>query len=391
MKIYLSKTDENGDKKLSIFICVYILSSSLNIAVKTILPVSGVAWNIISRSFQGLIILALIVALPVILYRAKNSLVLCEGGFLFLYILSFLMGQADRALLSGTAFWTLAVCIPIGIAGVAVYNKSILFDYLRICSFIEFPILYIALLSMRTLGSYSMSVSYALILPILFLFYSYFEHHNYIAFIIGVVGVVLIIVFGARGPFFCIATYVFIKLFTEKGSMKIVSLRVLLVFLMAILLIKWDLLLKQIQIFLIGNGISSYALQRLINGQILETAGRDELWRYYTELVKKRPLIGYGLQGGWIASGNGPHNMLLEFVLAFGVVIGGFISVYSVYLYIKSIINRRGRLGELVFILASYNLTMYLVSGNWLEKPLFFLFVALSMVKCRMDEVIQGS
>lgn len=389
MKIHLDKTGEKGDNKLSIFICAYILSSSLNIAIKTLIPISGAIWDFVSLGFEAAIFLTLIIAAPTLFYRAGKSFGLVEGIFIFLFMLSLLMGEAESSLLFSTSFWTLAVCIPIGIAGISIYNKDILFKYIQISSFIEFPFLCLALLSMRTVGSYNMSASYALVLPVLFLFYQFFENKNVVALILGILSTALILFFGARGPFACVALYVFIKLFIKKGNLRTILIRIVLLSIVAALLVNWATVLKSMQLFLTKNGINSYALQRLINGQILETAGRNDLWDYYIGLIKDRPIIGYGLQGGWIASGTGPHNMLLEFILAFGVLAGGALSVTAIILFIKAVYNRNGKEGELLLILASYNFTMYFVSGNWLEKPLFFLFIFLTLRASKKKRLVE--
>lgn len=379
MKLYLGKTDESGDKKLSFFICTYMIASSLNISVKTVLPISASAWNMVSLGFEAFILMALMFALPVLFFRARKSFILVEAVFIILYFVSFLIGKADNSLLISTAFWTLAVCIPLGIAGASVFNKEILFKYLRISAFIEYPILCIALLSMGVVGSYNMSASYSLVIPVLFLFHSFFEDRRFLTGVLGVIGVILIVFYGARGPFLCVAIYVFAKLFMSRGNIRITIMRIGLLIGVIVLIVNWETILYQVQLFLINNGISSYALQRLVTGKITETAGRSDLWEYYISLIKERPLTGYGLQGGWIGSGNGPHNMLIEYVLAFGIIVGGIISIGSIYILVRSFIKKNGTIGEIILIFASYNLTMYFVSGNWLEKPFFFLFAALSI------------
>lgn len=390
MKLVYAKTDEDGDKQLSFFICTYVLSSSLNIAIKTILSIPESAWSIISYGFEGAIILALVIAMPVLFDRAKLRLVLTEAVFGVLYLFSFLFNNAETSLLISTGFWTFAVCIPLCIAGIAIYDKRILFDYLQKAAFIEFPVLCLALFTMRSVGSYSMSSSYALVLPILFLFYQFFENHRIIALGLGIFGVILVALFGARGPFLCIALYVIVKLFTGKNTVRTIIIRTIVVVLVALLIFNWNTILNGIQSFLQSNGIRSYTLRRLINGQITESLGREALQAQYIEKIGDKPFFGYGLMGGWIGSGEGPHNMLLEFLLAFGIPIGSIVSAYAVYLLIVSIFRREGKTGEIILILAAYNSTMYLISGNWLAKPLFFLFAALTMASLRKSRTIQS-
>lgn len=379
MKLVYAKTDEDGDKQLSFFICAYVLSSSLNIAIKTIFSIPESAWSIISYGFEAVDIIALIIAVPVLFNREKTRLVLTEAGFGVLYLFSFLFNNAETPLLVSTGFWTFAVCIPICIAGIAIYDKEILFKYLQTTAFIEFPVLCIAIYTMRSVGTYSMSSSYALVLPILFLFYQFFENRRVIALGLGILGVVLVALFGARGPFLCIALYVTIKLFTGKNTVRNMIIRTVVIVSIALLLIYWNTVLDGIQTFLQYSGINSYALRRLINGQITESQSRETLQAYYINEIGNKPIFGYGLMGGWLGSGEGPHNMLLEFLLAFGIPIGSIVCIYAVYLLIASVFKREGKTGETVLILAAYNFTMYLVSGNWLAKPLFFLYVALTI------------
>lgn len=387
MKIVIGKSTEKGDKQLSTFICAYVLASSLNIATKTIFQISDSAWSLVSYGFEAVIILALIFALPSLVTREKTSLVIVEFLFAFLFFISWAIGEVSLSFLLSTAFWTLAVCIPLCIAGIAVKDKEVLFNYLRTASYIELPVLCIALLSMRAVGSYSMSASYALILPVLYLIDDFFDKRSFIALGLGVFASALILIFGARGPFLCVALYAMVKLFSTKNSSRIFIIRIVFIITIVLILLFWEPIIQRMQSFLVNSGIHSYALQRLINGQITETAGRDALWKYYTGLIQQRPIFGYGLQGGWLGPGNGPHNMLLEYILAFGIIVGGIVSAYSIYLLLFSVFKRNGKSGDLILILAFYNFTMYLVSGNWLEKPLFFLFAALAIAEHKKQKL----
>ena len=230
MKIVIGKSTEKGDKQLSTFICAYVLASSLNIATKTIFQISDSAWSLVSYGFEAVIILALIFALPSLVTREKTSLVIVEFLFAFLFFISWAIGEVSLSFLLSTAFWTLAVCIPLCIAGIAVKDKEVLFNYLRTASYIELPVLCIALLSMRAVGSYSMSASYALILPVLYLIDDFFDKRSFIALGLGVFASALILIFGARGPFLCVALYAMVKLFSTKNSSRIFIIRIVFIF-----------------------------------------------------------------------------------------------------------------------------------------------------------------
>lgn len=388
MKIRLSNNDEKGDKKLAFFICTYIIASSLNISVKTIFSIPTSMWSMVSLFFEAIIVLSLVFAIPTLLFRRKEQLIIVEIVFLLVFLFSFLLGEADLSMLVSTGFWTFAVCIPLGIAGISIVNSNILFSMMKKTAYIEYPILCIALLSMQNSGSYSMSVSYVLILPVLFFLYDYFEDNKIYGLVLSILGMLLILIYGARGPLLCITFYIFVKLFIRQKrdkSIRKLVIRLAVIAIIILVIANWDIILRYVEVFLSRNGISSYSLRRLLSGQFSETAGRDDLWNYYIGLIKKKPFVGYGVLGGWISSGEGPHNMLLEFILAFGYLGGGIVGLISIFLLLRAIKTDNSFLSELILILAAYNFTMYLVSGDWLEKPMFFLFVMLTLLKIRLS------
>lgn len=44
------------------------------------------------------------------------------------------------------------------------------------------------------------------------------------------------------------------------------------------------------------------------------------------QLIAQKPFLEWGLLGGWIKKGSGPHNMIIEIMLAFGIITDGIIS-----------------------------------------------------------------
>lgn len=383
MTIRLGKTDASGDKRLSFFICSYVLLSSLNIAVKTIINIPESRWGLVSNLFQLPIIILLLIAIPIIIVRKLNALVVSEAVFVILYGVSFLMGYAERGLLFNTAFWTLCVCIPIGIAGVAIYDRTILFSKLRKTSYFEFFFLIIALYRMRELKSYSMSVSYAIVLPILFLFNDYFTDNKKSSLFFAVLGSLTVLLFGARGPLICILFYCFVRIFFNnkitKTGYKTFFTRILVLVLVLCIVVFWDKILVWVESFAQGYKLDTYVIRRILSGQIFSSDARSDFRKYYLALAYQKPLFGYGLMGGWIQSGAGPHNMLIELLLAFGCIIGSVFCILAIMLLVKSIFTIRNN--ELVLILAALNITLFLVSGDWLQSPMFFLFIFLASKK----------
>lgn len=377
MKISLGYNDKDGDNKLSLFICAFFFASALNVAVKNFFSFSATSSSLISVAFGAVIIFSLVLALPTLFYRSSLRIIVTESCFIFLFLVSHLMNYAQPTILFNTAFWTLFVCIPFSFAGVSIYSKEILFHRLKNTSFFLFPFLCIALLNLR--GSYNMSLSYMIILPILFFIYSYFNGKKIYDVVFAVFGILLIFLYGARGPLLCIFFYLFVKIFLHKLDFWKIVFCFSLIVIMVSAVLYWDDIIQYIRIFLYENGIKSYVLHRLVSGSFTESISRDSIRNYYFELIEQRPFLGYGLMGGWLDSGLGPHNMLIEFILAFGILGGGVLSLCMIVILLKSIVVKNNILYELVLILASCNFTMFFVSGNWLAKPFFFLYVFLAI------------
>ena len=378
----------NGDKRLSLFVCAYIASYTLNMCAKTLLPISGGMWRMVSLFFGAVIAIAFFNMLPTLLNRIGGRFLITEVLVVFLFFCSYLMGFSEKAVLTSTFFWTAVICVPIGSAGMAVKDKTVLFHMMRTLSFYLFPILCIALLSMRDRGLYSMPVSYALVLPVLFLLTSFDNNGRWISLALALAGTMLIALFGARGPLACIAFYIVLKIYMYRKNKKGISRIFLLLFAILAVLALSKVILSALQILLKSRKINSYVLRRIVGGSLLQSTGRMRLWEHYLEMIRQRPLSGYGVMGGWIDASSGPHNMLLELLLAFGVLLGGTLCCYVIYLFIKAISNNQGESRDLYLILASYNVTMYLVAGNCLKSPLFFLFVFLAVGLTRCSETV---
>ncbi len=373
----------NGDSKLAQFIGIYVLASSCNIAVKTIFPISASIWDMVSVVFGIIILVFFARAVPVLWFRASGVILLVELSFLTLFAFSLLMGNADIAMLTSIGFWTFCICVPLGVAGVSIHDKAILYDSLWKVSVIEYPVLCIALFSMYRQGTYSMPVSYSLVMPVTFLYHRFFSKKSLISLALAVVASLLILVFGARGPLLCIVYYCLAKMFvTERSQSCARNLLVKLLFLslaIIVLLFCWNSILSYVASSLKASGVKSYAISSLLDGSFAQSSARQKLWDYYFMLIKDKPFSGYGVLGGWISAEQHPHNMLIEFVLAFGLLFGSIVSLSSLMLFLRFVKTDGTILSELMLILSACIFTLFTVSGDWLENPMFFLFIFLAI------------
>lgn len=388
-----NKQCNRGDKRLAVFIASYFLSSSFNMCIKTLLRIPERYWSLISYLFEGIMILCLVCALPTLFRRVGKNFILTEVVFVALYAISLLMGYAELSLLFNAFFWTVGVCIPLGFCTVAVRSKEYVFDVLYKICIVEYPLLGITLLLAHNKAGYDMSTSYALVLPVIMFLFHFFKFKKKGALLAAAVGTLVILLFGARGPLICIAFFVvfYVSSVMNKGKFRAGLLlsgigAVFLLFFVgryALTILKGVLAEKQIY---------SRTIDILLSGSFSGSSERGELFEYYFMLAKQKPLLGWGLQGGWLEKGNGPHNALLEIVLALGFILGTLVSLYLIFLLVKVFLLREGIEKDILFILLSYNITMYVVMGNWLEKPIFFMFIIWCAYakRCRRGQHMQS-
>lgn len=368
---------EAEDRKLCLFVISFFLTSALNMSIKTIFPIPERLWGMISAFFMMLLGLVMVIALPIILNRGWKKFLLTEGVFVFLFVCSFLAGNASVSLLLRSGFWAIAVGIPLAFAVYVLQDKGLLLKMLYKSSYIQCIPLWLTLYYMREAGTYSMSASYSLVLPTLVFLQSFFERHRVRDLIVSVISALLILFFGARGPLFCIAFYVLLQMiFMKNGNMKKILWGALFSVIVTFFLF-YSWIIKGVEIILVKYDISSYVLRNLISGSFFVSGGRDTLRAYYMERIWEKPFSGWGLMGGWTGSGSGPHNMLLEYILAFGIIVGAIVCLFAVLLLVKTFLLQKSEHRELTFIFVSYCVVLFLVAGNWLEKPEWFIFVAL--------------
>lgn len=144
----------------------------------------------------------------------------------------------------------------------------------------------------------------------------------------------------------------------------------------------WDQMLGTLLAFLQSRGIYSRTLHLLYTGSFLQTSGRDQLFDYYVALAKQKPLLGWGLFGGWINDASSPHNMLIELLMAFGVLGGGLLIIAAVAFMVRVFFIKDRGLKQLALIYAARNVGKFFFSGRFLSDD-WLVFVALCI--CSMS------
>lgn len=190
--------------------------------------------------------------------------------------------------------------------------------------------------------------------------------------------IICVFITGGRGGFVVLLLTSLILLFLKlKRNIKIG--RVILVIITIVLSLKLlSNILPQEVINLMQSGnerVFSYITYKGID--ISETSGRDIYYSKAINLIKERPLLGYGIFKYVDTTVDYPHNIFLELLLQGGIFYFSFWIILLGRFYVK--FKRILKLDNINFLLIPitiYPFTELLFSGSYLMSTFFWFVIA---------------
>lgn len=282
------------DRRVVTFVAVFYFVFAANDSIQIIVNGSSLSKYI---SF-GILFLSLAIALPDIIIRRAKECIVSESIFAIFFLLSGLMGYAERNVLLKHALWSMCICIPVALAVLSISDKRKLINALYAEGLVSAFMSCVALISMKDTDDYSMSSSYYLLIPVFLMINRFIEKRHIFDLVYPIVCVVISFMFGARGPLLCIAFYILIRIFIA-GREKICRLiRFIICYIVCLLLVVGGLLFGIIYSQMKASGSYSRIMRLISEGRIFYSAHRDELFAYYLKQIKDHPLLGMGIGGG---------------------------------------------------------------------------------------------
>lgn len=230
-------------------------------------------------------------------------------------------------------------------------------------------------------GVYNMGLSYLVLFPAIVYLSGMFHKPSLKQFTGFTLSLLIILMLGSRGALLCIAAYVLMKTFDLSAvrTNRHLFWRSSLVVLTTLVVIRLESLLLSMQITLQGLGISSRTINLLLSDTFALT-GRE--WIFVTMLnsIASSPIAGLGIGGDRVVLGGAyAHNILLEFLNAFGVPLGSLMILALLFLLGRVLLLRRGRQRDLVMIWLTLGLVPLLFSGTFLVDTKFATLLGVSV------------
>lgn len=371
-KIVISNS---SDEKLSNFIVGYFAVQALNLFIKTIIG-GSLVWTVFSR---GILAMLLLLALPTVLNRKLTIFVGAEVLLGIAYLFSFLMGEANKSDLTSVAADALAVFLPMGICALCLEDRKKFFLKLYKVAFVgQFLLAFTMYYSVKSLdNNYSMSGGYALLLFLLIVLARWVEKHKWYDLAMSIVDSLAISFLGSRGAIICIAVFIVIITIVNPN----IKLRRKAIYFLIIAVIGYiivfhiqeiaELLLRRIY----GSGLTSRTLRLFMQGEFLShDSGRTVLNEFYFAQIQTRPILGWGILGG--RTSMYPHNIAIELLLAFGVIIGSLLFMAIIIVLIRGV-TQKNRMNQLIATVFVARIVSLFFSGSVFTCAEFFVCIAL--------------
>ena len=371
-----------ADMKLCTAIAIYFLVNTVNVAIKTAFPTmpQGI-WDLMRYGVIAILFVFLLRSIGIVFKRTGMRFVLFEGLFWLLYMISYVQGNANNAFLVSNAVQTLGICVPIALCVIAINDKAILYRTLLRYSYVILTVSLVAIVSLGRERTYSMSLASYVLVFVLLQYNEFCVNRKPINLAFAIYGIAFIFVFGNRAALLCIGFFSVLRLFGNNMlSVKNMIFTLLFIIAFVVGFMNFDRIVQTAYATLQSSGRSSYLVNSLVNGTFFQSASRtDMLFPYYWGLIQQKPLFGWGVYGGYISEGMGPHNIILEFLLAFGWIVGTAMIIWFLCSLIKTVLHSRtqSKKDMLLMIFCASCFYMFISGGEWLIQPKWFIYMSL--------------
>lgn len=282
--------------------------------------------------------------------------------------------------------------LPIAIIVVdSIHNLESVYKCINNCKYLAIGVATIMLFfySYSSAGQDNyMAFSYALLPFVLISFSDGIKEKKITSYFLFALGLFEIILYGARMPLtICILYAVviyFVSLFDKRNANQRKLIRAVLgLFFAAIILVFGDQIL-----YLVSSAASqqgSYSMSRILQGRFLSSSTRDRIYEMGLDLIRRS--AGHPL---WFFADRVylgviyVHNIFLEFMIDFGMYMGGIISVVLIWRIIVAIIKTiKTNDVHICMFLVFAVFARFLVSGSFLIEGMSFVFFAFVWKFCK--------
>lgn len=351
-----------------------------------------------SMILYGLLLFFLLWSLALSLRRIKLTTIGIPVFLMLAYFISYALHPELRKymftswldLAENPAYWVFLNSLPAFLMIRQIWNYEILMKYLR-----GFAIA-VVLASLGTLLGYLslnnqpayMYFSYDLLFAVVTLFFSFFQNKKAIFLLAALLGAGLMFFCGARGPLLCVAIAVvlYVLFLTDDSTVKVLAILFSVLGLLLVLVF-WQPLLDLLANAAEGMGIESRMIEKMRDGTLADDSGRSLV---RSDLTPHLNLWGYGVYGDrGLTGGRHAHNIFLELMVHYGLIIGSAICIFIVFLILAGFFTKDREKKVLFIAFFCCGVVKLMMSSSYvLKEPVFYAMLGLCVSCYYKDDVV---
>jgi len=184
-----------------------------------------------------------------------------------------------------------------------------------------------------------MSRAYFALMNVLFAINYAFDRKKLFGIACAAIGILFLLSMGSRGPIMIVLAFIAAKIFQSstkkrRGYIVVIALLFIMWFVNSEYYGAFLLLLREI---ISSLGFSTRIIDFAVEGETLTYySERDEIFAIVWKKIQENPIMGYGVYGEWQFVRWFAHNTYLEILCHFGVILGGFIILWLLFITAKS-------------------------------------------------------
>lgn len=385
---YLRKEKESidvyGDKIISIAIMIPFIILTLQHLILNYFELSdsstGTIIQIVSKILVGLFFL---LGFRIVFNRNPKNIIITYSITIFLLLINYLFFPENHFILNDLIFSLLFMCIPALLYSQSILEMNILKKIMRKASIIVLIIgILLGVLVFTgnvSIGLYSMSFSYYMLLPSIIFIDEYIQKPNIKAFLYALIPFILILTFGARGPLIGIIVFILLRIIrpSYKLTYKSILFNVSSFVIMIFILFNLGSFFQNINNVFFKFGVESRNLSILSDNRILTLSNRDTLFENVGNEIIKNPLMGIGLGGDRRIIDGYTHNFIIELLGNYGVVFGSILIMIFIIMITGALFTPDKENYNIFIIWLSVGFVHLMVSSSYLIDFRFWLFLGI--------------
>lgn len=382
---------------ICLLICNPTITYFINLSVNLIIPYHFI-WDTVA--IYGLILISSLISTIFVVENMKEDIIILWYLFSIAYLFSFLIYSDNRYYMFNSAldfenngFYSLfLLAMPLYFYLRQITDYELIFRYFSIAAkviVISGLLTYVLQLILKTgySGDY-MVLAYNILFGTVFCFYEYFQNRKVNSLLLAISGSLVILIGGARGPVVCLGAYLLLYMIFNGIKHKAITLSIAAIITAIIVYVSSNSITIAIKldVFLLGLGIRSRTISKVIEKDLLNLSGRDSISTVLITYIKENPLIGHGMFGDRVITlqslgqGSYAHNFIIEVLTQYGLILG-FIALCTFFLIIiGALLRKQNQLYKnLVLLFIPSGLIKLMISGSYLNEMYFFLLLAAAV------------